>query len=108
MESAINKTITIPKIAFKQIELSTNTLITILFLLLTFFIGYVNTTLSNRMDRLETKMDKLETKMDTNRQELEAKIDANYEKLNNKIVDIEKQNINMKRDVKEILNILQK
>ena len=89
----MNKTITIPRIAFKQIELSTNTLITILFLLLTFFIGYVNTTLNSRMDKLDNKIERLQTQMNANNKELQTKI-----------TNVEKQIIEIRANQQIILN----
>ena len=91
------KTIGIPKITIEKMEISTNTIITISFLLVTFFIGY-----------LISRVDKIETKIDANKKELETKI----EKLQTQVTNVEKQvieiNVNQQIVLETLKNIQNK
>ncbi len=78
------KTIGIPKITIEKMEISTNTIITISFLLVTFFIGY-----------LISRVDKIETKIDANKKELQTQIN-----------NVEKQVIEIKVNQQIILETL--
>ncbi len=73
MESAIKKAKPkkLPKVAMPKKELSTNTIITIWFLLLTFFVGYSHTTLNNRMTKIEADIVNIRVSI--------AKIEANQQ-----------------------------
>ena len=68
MNKSVRKTITVPKISVEKMDISTNTMIMLTFLLLTFFIGYVHTSLTSRIDlidsHLSSRMDRMESRME--------------------------------------------
>ena len=76
MNKSVRKTITVPKISVEKMDISTNAMIMLTFLPLTFFIGYVHTNLTNRMDRIENRMDRMESRMDVMQRDI-SEIKAN-------------------------------